>query len=73
MSRRAMRRPTSRSSSATWGAFDDADFAREALEAHFIVSRIVQAKSKWVAVAGVLTLAGMALAGAALVSRLLHG
>ena len=55
------------------GAFDDADFAREALEAHFVVSRIVQTKSKWVAVAGVLTLAGMTLAGAALVSKLLHG
>ena len=43
---------------------------REALEAHFIVCRIVQAKSKWVAVAGVLTLAGMLLAGVALVSKL---
>jgi hypothetical protein len=55
------------------GAFDDADFAREALEAHFVVSRIVQAKSKWVAVAGVLTVAGMMLAGAALLSKLLDG
>lgn len=51
------------------GAFDDAAFAREALEAHFVVSRIVQAKSKWVAIAGVLTLVGMAFAGAALVAK----
>jgi len=55
------------------GAFDDGDFAREALEAHFVVSHIVQAKSKWVAVAGVLTLAGMLLVGAALLSKLLNG
>jgi hypothetical protein len=55
------------------GAFDDADFARESLEAHFIVSRIVQAKSKWVAVAGVLTLAGMVLTGVALLSKLVNG
>lgn len=50
-------------------AFDDADFAREALEAHFVVSRIVRAKSKWVSVSGGLTLAGMALAGAALLAK----
>ena len=55
------------------GAFDDADFARESLEAHFVVSRIVHAKSKWVAIAGVPTLAGMTLAGAALLSKLLNG
>ena len=54
-------------------AFDDADFAREALEAHFVVSRIVQAKSKWVAIAGMLTVAAMMLAGAALLSKLLNG
>ena len=55
------------------GAFDDADFAREALETHFVVSRIVQAKSKWVAVAGLLTVAGMILAGTALLSKWLNG
>ena len=55
------------------GAFDETEFAREALEAHFVVSRIVQAKSKWVAVAGVLTLAGMIIAGAALLSKLVNG
>jgi len=48
--------------------FDDADFAREALESHFIVSRIVHVKSKWVAIAGALTLLAMALAGIALLS-----
>ena len=51
------------------GAFDDADFAREALEAHFVVSRIVQAKSKWVAVAGRRTLARRTRAGPARVSK----
>jgi hypothetical protein len=49
--------------------FDDADFAREALESHFIVSRIVHVKSKWVAIAGALTLVAMALAGIALLAK----
>lgn len=52
--------------------FDEADFAREALEAHFIVSRIVQVKSKWIAIAGTLTLAGMTLAGVALLAKQLQ-
>lgn len=52
--------------------FDDADFAREALESHFIVSRIVQVKSKWVAIAGALTVAAMALAGVALLAKQLQ-
>jgi hypothetical protein len=49
--------------------FDDADFAREALEEHFSVSRIVQAKSRWVSISGRLTLASMALAGVALLVK----
>ena len=53
--------------------FDEADFAREALEAHFIVSRIVQLKSKWIAIAGGLTLAGIGLAGMALLAKQLQG
>ena len=48
---------------------DDAVFAREGLEGDFVVSRFVQAKSKWVWISGGLTLAGIALAGAALLSR----
>ena len=52
--------------------FDEADFAREALEAHFIVSRIVQVKSRWVAIAGALTLSGMAIAGMALLAKQLQ-
>ena len=49
--------------------FDDGDFAREALEEHFTVSRIVQAKSEWVTISGLLTLTSMALAGAALLVK----
>src|SRR3954470_12802737 len=49
--------------------FDDADFAREALEEHFTVSRIVEAKATWVSVSGALTLASMALAGMALLVK----
>ena len=48
---------------------DDADFAREALEEHFTVSRIVEAKATWVSVSGALTLASMALAGLALLVK----
>jgi len=48
---------------------DDADFAREALEEHFMVSRIVHAKAAWVSVSGHLTLASMALAGMALLVK----
>jgi len=48
---------------------DDADFAREALEEHFTVSRIVEAKATWVSVSGGLTLASMALAGLALLVK----
>jgi len=48
---------------------DDADFAREAMEEHFTVSRIVEAKATWVSVSGGLTLASMALAGLALLVK----
>lgn len=51
------------------GEFDDQDFAREALEEHFVVSRIVKAKATWVSVSGGLTLFGMALAGVALIFK----
>lgn len=53
--------------------FDDEDFAREALEEHFVVSRIVQAKATWVSVSGALTLFGMALAGVALLVKTVLG
>jgi hypothetical protein len=49
--------------------FDDTHFAREALEEHFVVSRIVAAKAMWVSVSGVLTLVGLALAGVALLVK----
>jgi pycsar effector protein len=52
---------------------DDADFAREALQEHFTVSRIVEAKATWVSVSGVLTLASMALAGLALLVKTMLG
>ena len=51
--------------------FDEADFAREALEEHFTVSRIVRAKAAWVAVSGGLTLTSMALTGSALLVKTL--
>ncbi len=51
---------------------DAADFSREALEQHFTVSRIVQAKSAWVTISGQLTLASMALAGAALLLKTIY-
>ena len=44
-----------------------------ALEAHFVVSRIVRAKSKWVSISGGLTLASMALAGGALLVKTAYG
>ena len=51
--------------------FGDAELAREALEEHFTVSRIVQAKAAWVSISGSLTLTSMALAGAALLVKTL--
>ena len=53
-------------------ALDEGDFAREALEQHFIVSRIVEAKSGWVTISGRLTLASAVLAGAALLLKTLY-
>jgi hypothetical protein len=53
--------------------FDDADFSREALAEHFMVSRIVQVKSEWVSISGGLTLTSMALAGAALLVKTIYG
>ena len=42
--------------------FDTADFSREALAEHFMVSRIVKNKTAWVTISGALTFASMALA-----------
>jgi hypothetical protein len=55
------------------GGFDDADFGREALAEHFVVSRIVQSKAAWVTVSGTLTFASMAMAGIALLVKTLLG
>jgi hypothetical protein len=52
---------------------DDADFSREALAEHFIVSHIVTRKSHWVAISGGLTLTSMALAGVALLVKTIQG
>ncbi|MEO8536712.1 MAG: hypothetical protein ABI533_04240 [Betaproteobacteria bacterium] len=52
-------------------AFDDADFSRESLAEHFMVSRIVRNKTAWVVISGALTFASMALAGAALLVKTL--
>jgi hypothetical protein len=48
---------------------DEADFSREALEQHFTVSRIVEAKSERVTLAVRLTMLSMALAGIGLIVK----
>lgn len=53
-------------------SFGVEDFAREALAEHFIVSRIVKNKTQWVTISGALTLASMALAGAALLVKTIY-
>lgn len=53
--------------------FDTADFSREALAEHFMVSRIVKNKTAWVTISGALTFASMALAGAALLVKTVYG
>ena len=53
--------------------FDTADFSREALAEHFMVSRIVKNKTAWVTISGALTFVSMALAGAALLVKTVYG
>jgi hypothetical protein len=53
--------------------FDSADFSREALAEHFMVSRIVKNKTAWVTISGALTFSSMALAGGALLVKTLYG
>jgi hypothetical protein len=52
---------------------DDTDFSKEALEQHFTVSRIVQAKSDRVTLAVRLTMVSMALAGIGLIVKTIYG
>ncbi|MFZ6765594.1 hypothetical protein ACO0LM_00810 [Undibacterium sp. Di26W] len=47
----------------------DAEFAHEALEQHFNISHIIQAKSGWIFRTVMLTLLAIALTGAALLAR----
>lgn len=53
--------------------FDAADFSREALAEHFMVSRIVKNKTAWVTISGALTFGSMALAGVALLVKTIFG
>lgn len=53
--------------------YDMADFAREALAEHFMVSRIVKNKTAWVTISGTLTFASMTMAGVALLVKTLYG
>lgn len=48
---------------------DDAQFAHEALEQHFNISRVIQTKSEWVFRTVMLTFLALALAGCALFIR----
>lgn len=51
------------------GGLDETAFAREALEQHFTISHVVQAKSVWVARAGYLSVLAIFLAGVALILK----
>ena len=48
---------------------DDAQFAHEALEQHFNISRVIQTKSEWVFRTVMLTFLALALAGCALLIK----
>jgi hypothetical protein len=49
---------------------DEADFAREALEQHFAISRIIQKKSEWIQRAAFLTFAAVLCISAGLIIRI---